>query len=580
MSKIDLDTLRHSCSHLMAQAITRLFNGSELQLGIGPTTEDGFYYDVLTPHKFTEEDLRNIENKMKEIIKENLPIVRKVLPKKEAIAFCEHEKQYLKVELINSLPDDIEISFYTQGEFTDLCRGPHVEKTGQIPPFFKLLHTAGAYFRGDETRPMLQRIYATCFNSKDKLNEHLTFLEEAKKRDHRKLGKELGLFIFDTVAPASPFFMPKGAFIYNQLIQYIRNLYEVYNYKEVITPQILDSQLWHTSGHYEHYKENMYFTNIDKREFAVKPMNCPCHMLMFKHHQYSYRDLPLRFADFGRLHRYERSGAISGLTRVRSFCQDDSHIFLPLNEIQNEIKSLLEMFFTCYKQFGFKNVKVFLSTRPEKKAGDDKTWDIAEESLAQALKSAGFEYTVNEGDGAFYGPKIDILVGDALNRYHQLGTIQLDFQLPDRFDLRFTNQNGEMERPVVIHRALLGSLERFMAVYIEHVAGAFPFWIAPEQVVIIPVKNDLHLSYCQDIYNQFRKAGIRAVLDDRNETLGLKTRNTQTQKIPFMLVVGDKELQNNSVSARKYGEKESKSYTIPEILQLFTELSGEINPKK
>ncbi len=571
MSKIDIDTIRHSCSHLMAQAITRLFNGSDLQLGIGPTTEDGFYYDVLTEHKFTDEDLRNIENKMKEIIKENLPIVRKVLSKSDAIKFCEQEKQYLKVELINDLPENVEISFYTQGEFTDLCRGPHVEKTGQIPPFFKLLHTAGAYFRGDENRPMLQRIYATCFNSKDKLNEHLTFLEEAKKRDHRKLGKELGLFIFDQVAPAAPFFMPKGAFVYNQLIQYIRNLYVVYDYKEVITPQILDSQLWHTSGHYDHYKENMYFTNIDKREFAVKPMNCPCHMLMFKHHKYSYRDLPLRFADFGRLHRYERSGAISGLTRVRSFCQDDSHIFLPLNEVQNEIKALLEMFFTCYDQFGFKNIKVFLSTRPEKKAGDDKTWDIAEESLALALKNCGFEYTVNAGDGAFYGPKIDIQMVNANGK---------EDQLPDRFDLRFTNQNGEMEKPVVIHRALLGSLERFMAVYIEHVAGAFPFWLAPEQVVVIPVKNDLHLSYCQDVYKALKAAGIRAVLDDRNETLGLKTRNTQTQKIPFMLVVGDKELQNNSVSARKYGEKESQTYTVTEIIQLFTELSGEINPKK
>ena len=581
MAKYDLDTLRHSTAHLMAQAIMELYPNEKVQLGIGPTIENGFYYDIDMTKRLAEEDLKIIEDKMKEIIKRGSPVVRHEVSRDEAMKLFSERGQSLKCELIRDIPDGEVISYYTQGDaFFDLCTGPHVESTRELTPFFKLLHTAGAYWRGDQTRPMLQRIYAACFSSKEELKEYLTMIEEAKKRDHRKLGKELELFIFDPVAPASPFFMPKGAMVYNGLVDFMRRIYKVYDYQEVITPQVLDVDLWHTSGHYEKYKENMYFTQIDEREFALKPMNCPCHMLMFSHHRYSYRDLPLRFADFGRLHRYEKSGVVAGLTRVRTFCQDDAHIFISTEGIQEEIKTLMDMFFIGYEHFGFKKIKIGFSTRPEMRVGSDQAWDQAEAALKAALDSSGREYFINEGDGAFYGPKIDIQVADAIGRYHQLGTIQLDFQLPDRFDLKFTNQNGEMERPVVIHRALLGSLERFIGVYLEHVGGAFPFWLSPEQAVIIPVKNELHLEAAKVLEKELKAKGFRVRVDDRNESMGFKTRQAQTGKIPFMLVLGDKEIEEKMVAVRKYGEQKSETMAQSALSDLFATLDLEKVPAK
>jgi threonyl-tRNA synthetase len=581
MAKYDLDTIRHSTAHLMAQAIMELYPKDNVQLGIGPVIENGFYYDIEMDYRLTEEDLIKIENKMKEIIKRDDPIVRHETNKKEAALYFEKIGQKLKVELINDFKDDELVSYYTQGDkFVDLCTGPHVPKTSYLSEHFKLLHTAGAYWRGDEDRKMLQRIYAACFNTANQLKEHLFFIEEAKKRDHRKLGKELDLFIFDPIAPASPFFMPKGATLYNGLVDFMRRIYQSFGYTEVITPQVLDVQLWHTSGHYENYKENMFFTNVEKRDFGLKPMNCPCHMLMFKHHKYSYRDLPMRFADFGRLHRYEKSGVVTGLTRVRTFCQDDAHIFTQPENIQDEILNLLKMFFICYEHFGFNKIKIYLSTRPEKRMGDEKVWDAAEDALKSALNASGFEYQIKEGDGAFYGPKIDIEIADALNRYYQLGTVQLDFQLPERFDLKYTDKDGQDKRPVVIHRALLGSLERFIGVYIEHVGGAFPFWIAPVQATVVPVRNEFHLEYCQKLTKKLKAHGIRVELDDRNESMGLKTREIQRAKVPFMIVAGDKERDANSVSIRKYGEQQSQVVSVEQLISMFHENNLEKIPTK
>ncbi len=580
MAKYDLDTIRHSTAHLMAQAVSRVYKGHNPQFGIGPVIENGFYYDIDMDAKINDEDLQTIEKTMHEIIDEKLAITRQVMSRDESVEFWKQKNQPLKVEVVSGIPADQEISLYTQGDFTDLCRGPHVENTGHLPKFFKLLHTAGAYWKGDSNNKMLQRIYAVSFTTKKQLEDHLNFLEEAKKRDHRKLGKEQELFHFETVAPASPFFMPKGTTVYNELVAFMRRIYVKYGYDEVITPMLLDSDLWHTSGHYAHYKENMYFSQVDKREFALKPMNCPCHMLMFKHYKYSYRDLPMRYADFGRLHRYESAGAIAGLTRVRSFCQDDAHIFISLEGIQDEIVKLMEMFFICYDHFGFKDIKIGLSTRPESKAGDDATWDVAENALRGALDKTGHAYHINEGDGAFYGPKIDIQIADAIGRYFQLGTIQLDFQLPDRFDLKYTNEEGKDVRPVVIHRALLGSLERFIGVYLEHIAGIFPFWLSPEQAVIVPVSTDKHLDFCRNLAKDLKDLGFRIKVDERNETMGYKTRQIQQSKVPYMIVIGDKEMENLSASIRGYGEAGSKSLTIVELKEMFTKLNLERVPEK
>jgi threonyl-tRNA synthetase len=580
MAKYDLDTIRHSTAHLMAQAVSRVYKGHNPQFGIGPVIENGFYYDIDLDVKIADEDLEKIEKTMQEIIDEKLPVKRMVMSRDESVEFWQNKNQPLKVEVVSGIPADQEISLYEQGDFVDLCRGPHVENTGHLPKFFKLLHTAGAYWKGDSNNKMLQRIYAVSFNTKKQLEDHMVFLEEAKKRDHRKLGKEQELFHFESVAPASPFFMPKGTTVYNELVAFMRRIYVKYGYDEVITPMLLDSELWHTSGHYEHYKENMYFSQVDKREFALKPMNCPCHMLMFKHYKYSYRDLPMRYADFGRLHRYESAGAVAGLTRVRSFCQDDAHIFISMEGIETEIVKLMEMFFICYDHFGFKQIKIGLSTRPESKAGDDATWDTAEAALKGALDKTGHAYHINAGDGAFYGPKIDIQIADAIGRWHQLGTIQLDFQLPDRFDLKYTNQEGNDVRPVVIHRALLGSLERFIGVYLEHIAGIFPFWLSPEQAVIVPVSTDKHLEFCKKLNSELKDMGFRIKLDERNETMGYKTRQIQQSKVPFMLVVGDREMENQAVSIRGYGEQASKSLTIAELKDYFTRLNLDRVPEK
>ncbi|MFZ9000660.1 MAG: threonine--tRNA ligase [Bacteriovoracaceae bacterium] len=579
MAKFDLDTIRHSTAHLMAQAVNRAFPDQKIQLGVGPVIDNGFYYDIDIGIKLTNEDLAKIESQMLEIIKEDLEIKRVEMTKNEALEFWKKREDDLKTELIEGFEDET-ISSYQQGEFIDLCRGPHVERTSQIPTHFKLLSIAGAYWKGDSTRKMLQRIYAACFKDRKELKKHINFLEEAKKRDHRKLGKELELFHFEQVAPGSPFFMPKGAYVYNQLVEFIRRVYDKYGYSEVITPQILDTELWHTSGHYANYQENMFFTNVEDREYAVKPMNCPCHMLMFKHYHYSYRDLPLRFADFGRLHRNEASGSLAGLTRVRTFCQDDAHVFLPIEKIEDEILNLMDMFFTCYDHFGFTDVKINLSTRPEKRVGSDESWDLAEDALKRALDKSGRTYFIKEGDGAFYGPKIDVEIADAIQRYHQLGTIQLDFQLPERFNLKFTNKEGAEERPVVIHRALLGSLERFFGIYLEHVGGAYPFWLAPTQAVIVPVNNESHLEHCIKIKSKFDQAGLRVDIDDRNESMGYKTRQIQKSKIPYMLVVGDKEIESDTVNIRAYGEKRTQTIELASCLNNFTELNMEKLPKK
>lgn len=580
MQKYSLEVIRHSMAHLMAHAVQLLYPEEKIQFGIGPVIDSGFYYDIDMDTRLSDHDLKKIEDQMLKLIKQKIPVKRIVMKKVEALEFFNRLGQELKVELINDLPDNQEISCYQQGEFTDLCRGPHVENTGELPRSFKLLHTAGAYWKGDSDRKMLQRIYATCFPDRPQLKKHLHFLEEAKKRDHRKLGKELELFHFEEFAPGSPFFMPKGAFVYNELIDFIRRIYKKFDYQEVVTPQILEAHLWQKSGHYDNYKENMYFTEVDEKEYAIKPMNCPAHMLLYKHYKFSYRDLPMRLADFGRIHRYEKSGTLGGLTRVRTFCQDDAHIFLPIDNIQKEIISLIEMFTLIYNHFDFKDIKINLSTRPDKKVGADETWDLAEEALKKALDASGAKYRIKEGEGAFYGPKIDMDVADALNRHHQLGTIQLDFQLNERFDLKFTNHKGELERPVIIHRALLGSLERFFALYLEHTGGAFPFWIAPVQAVIVPVNNERHLDFAGQLEKRLRQMDFRVKTDDRNESMGFKTRVIQKSKIPFMIVIGDREMENNSVSVRKYGEKNSESIPTGDLIAKFKELDKEKLPAK
>jgi threonyl-tRNA synthetase len=581
MGQYDLDTLRHSTAHLLAQAVQEMYPTETVKLGIGPTIEHGFYYDIDMVSRVQDEDLKAIEKKMKEIIKRGDEITRYEASREEALKIFAERGQDYKIELINDLPNSEMISYYTQGDtFVDLCKGPHVETTKQLNFNFKLLHTAGAYWRGDEKRPMLQRIYAACFDSREELKAHLTFLQEAKKRDHRKLGKEMDLFLFDPAAPGAPFFEPKGTIVYNELVSFMRRIYDKFDYKEVITPQVLDVQLWKTSGHYDNYAEDMFFTKDDHREMAIKPMNCPCHMLMFKHKQYSYRDLPLRFADFGRLHRNERSGALAGLTRVRTFCQDDAHVFMDKKDIQEEISKLLNMFDICYDHFGFKNIKIGLSTRPEKKVGDDAIWDMAEDALRSALDASEHEYHINEADGAFYGPKIDIQISDAIGRYFQLGTIQLDFNLPERFDLKFKNQEGTEERPVVLHRALLGSLERFFGIYLEHVAGVFPFWLAPEQIVIVPVNDEVHGAKADSLALTLKKAGVRCRVDHSAETLGKKTRTIQKAKIPFMIVMGDTEIENNSASIRAYGSRDSNEMSTEELLLMVSKLNEEKMPAK
>jgi threonyl-tRNA synthetase len=567
-----LDILRHSTAHLMAQAVQSLFPGT--QVTIGPTIEDGFYYDFKRDQAFSPEELEQIEKRMQELSRANVTITREEMPRAQAIEMFRKMGEHYKVEILEGIPDET-VSLYRQGDWVDLCRGPHVPSTGAIKAF-KLTGVAGAYWRGNEQNEMLQRIYGTSWPSKDALKEHLRLLEEAKKRDHRKLGRELDLFSFHPIAPASPFFLPKGATVYNELIAYVRRLYVRYGYEEVITPQIFDVDLWRRSGHYDHYRDNMYFTEVEERQFAVKPMNCPGHTFVYAAKKRSYRDLPLRIADFGRLHRYERSGVTAGLTRVRSFSQDDAHIFCAPDQIESEIGSLIKMLREVYRTFQFGDMQVKLSTRPKDFIGDPSVWEKAEAALAQALTKEAIEYQVNPGDGAFYGPKIDFVVLDALKRGWQLATIQLDFFLPERFELVYTSSAGTDERPVMIHRALLGSIERFMGILIEHCAGAFPLWLAPVQLKILTV-TDNQMEYASTVFNQLRDEGWRVELDVRNEKLGYKIREAQLAKIPYTVVIGDKEVEAQTVAPRRRGGENLGPLPLGQFIEkLRAELAQEM----
>ncbi|HYT31293.1 MAG TPA: threonine--tRNA ligase [Thermoanaerobaculia bacterium] len=558
------DTLpiyRHSTAHLTAQAVKRLF--PDVQIGIGPPIENGYYYDFLPKRPFTPEDLESIEREMRKIIGEDLAIERLEMPMSEAIGIFQKQDDPLKVEIARGLGDE-QVSCYRQGEFIDLCRGPHVSSTGKLG-VFKLTHTAGAYWKGDERNPMLQRIYGASFLTQKELDDYLEQMEEARARDHRKLGKELDLFLFHPWAPASPFFLPKGAALYNGLLDFLREEYRKRDYQEVITPQIFDVELFRTSGHYVNYKENMYFTEIDDREFGVKPMNCPGHFLLFKEKLWSYRDLPVRFADFGRLHRYERSGVTAGLTRVRTFSQDDGHIFTPFEHVESEIFAFLEFLDFVYAAFGFEDVEISLGLRPEKRIGADELWDRAEQALDASMKKTGRPYVVTPGDGAFYGPKIDFRVKDAIGRPWQLGTIQCDFAQPENFDLSYIGEDGKRHRPVVLHRAILGSVERFLGILIEHTAGNFPFWIAPVHAVVLPV-SDRFADRAREIAAQLRAAGLRAETDDRSEKLGARIRKGELAKVPCMLVVGEKEAAAGTVSVRLRHGGDAGTMTVEDFL--------------
>jgi len=537
---------RHSTAHLTAQAVKRLF--PDVQIGIGPPIENGYYYDFNPARPFTPEDLGAIEAEMRKIIQEDLPIVREEMPIEQAIAIFEGQKDALKVEIAKGIPPGERVTCYRQGEFVDLCRGPHVASTGRLG-VFRLTHTAGAYWKGDEKNPMLQRIYGASFLTQKELDDHLAQLEEAKARDHRKLGKDLDLFVFHPWAPASPFFLPKGAVLYNELLRYLREEYSRRGYQEVLTPQIFDAELFKLSGHYQNYHDNMYWTVIDEREFGVKPMNCPGHFLLYKAHLWSYRDLPVRYADFGRLHRYELSGVTAGLTRVRSFSQDDAHIFTPFDRVEEEIFRFLDFADAVYGAFGFTDVEISLGLRPDKRIGTDEQWDRGEKALASALEKAGRPHVVTPGDGAFYGPKIDFRVKDAIGRPWQLGTIQCDFEHAESFDLTYIGEDGQHHRPVIMHRAILGSFERFIGILTEHTAGDFPFWIAPLQAVVLPV-SDRFASAAHAAAAKLSAAGIRVEVDDKNEKLGARIRRAELQKVPAMLVVGEKEAASEAVAVR------------------------------
>ncbi|GAW92293.1 threonine--tRNA ligase [Calderihabitans maritimus] len=540
---------RHSTAHILAQAVQRLFPGTKL--GIGPAIENGFYYDFDLKQTFTPEDLAAIEEEMKKIIEADYPFEREEMTREEAIKFFSDRGEVYKVELINELSEDTPLSIYRQGEFVDLCAGPHVPSTGYIKAV-KLLSVAGAYWRGDEKNRMLQRIYGTSFPKKSQLDEHLTRLEEARKRDHRKLGAQLGLFSIMEEGPGFPFFHPKGMILRNELEKFWREEHIKRGYQEIKTPIILNRDLWERSGHWEHYKENMYFTEIDDRDYAIKPMNCPGAILIYKTEQHSYRDFPLRLAELGLVHRHERSGVLHGLMRVRAFTQDDAHIFMLPTQITSEIKGVIDLVDYFYKIFGF-DYHVELSTRPEKSMGSDEIWDRAIAALKKALEEKNMNYVINEGDGAFYGPKIDFHLRDSLGRTWQCGTIQLDFLMPEKFDLTYIGEDGQKHRPVMIHRVVFGSMERFMAILTEHYGGAFPTWLAPVQVKLLPIA-DRHQSYAFELKERMQQRGIRVEVDDRNEKIGYKIREAQLQKIPYMLIVGDKEVENETVAVRKRTE--------------------------
>ena len=541
-----LSALRHTASHVMAQAVKRLYPGAKL--AIGPSVADGFYYDIDFEEPIAAEDLEKIEAEMKKIVKEALPIERFTLPRAEALAFVREKEEPYKVELIEDLPEGAEISFYRQGEFTDLCAGPHLRSTKDVGKAYKLTSLAGAYWRGNEHNKMLTRIYATAFAKKDELEAYLTMIEEAKKRDHRKLGRELGLFMMHEAGPGFPFFLPKGMVLKNTLLDFWREIHKKAGYVEISTPIILNRNLWETSGHWDHYKYNMYTTVIDEQDFAVKPMNCPGGMLVYASEPRSYRDLPLRAGEIGLVHRHEKSGQLHGLMRVRCFNQDDAHIFMMPEQIKDEIKGVVKLIDQVYSLFGFE-YHVELSTRPEDSMGSDEDWEMATEGLRSALDEMGLNYTVNEGDGAFYGPKIDFHLVDAIGRTWQCGTIQLDFQMPQRFELEYIGADGEKHRPIMIHRVVFGSIERFIGILIEHFAGAFPTWLAPVQVKVLPI-SEKHVAYAKKVEQSLEAAGVRAELDMQDEKIGYKIRMAQMQKVPYMLVVGQKEAEEGLVSVR------------------------------
>ena len=544
-------TLRHTASHILAQAVKRLW--PEAKLAIGPAIDKGFYYDIDMEHTLTPEDLGKIEKEMSRIVKENLPITKSVMSRQEAIEFFKSKNEDYKVELIEDLPEDAVISCYAQGDFIDLCAGPHVASTGKVKAF-KLQSIAGAYWRGDEKNKMLQRIYGTAFEKKEELDAYLHLLEEAAKRDHRKLGKELGLFVIKEEGPGFPFFLPKGMALRNELENFWREVHHEFDYEEIRTPIILNKQLWETSGHWFHYRENMYTTIIDDEEYAIKPMNCPGGILVYQNEMHSYRDLPLRYAELGLVHRHELSGALHGLFRVRAFTQDDAHVFMLPEQMQSELMKVIELFDRIYSQFGLK-YHVELSTKPDNAMGDDAIWEAATEALRNAIEAKGIDYVINPGDGAFYGPKLDYHIEDSLGRTWQCGTIQLDMNLPERFNVEYIGEDGQKHRTIMIHRACFGSMERFIGILTEHYAGAFPTWMAPVQVKVLPI-SEKHVKYANQLAKQMRHDYVRVEVDDRNEKIGYKIRQAQMEKVPYMLVVGDKEMEDNSVNVRKHGGDE------------------------
>lgn len=568
-----LEVYRHSTAHLLAQAVKRLY-GKEVKFGIGPVIEDGFYYDMDIPVSLSPEDLSKIEAEMEKIVKEDLPIRRKVVSREEATKIFQELNDHLKLELIRDLPEDATITLYEQGEFFDLCRGPHLPSTGYIKAF-KLMNVAGAYWRGNSENQVLQRVYGTAWPKKAELDEYLHFIEEAKKRDHRKLGKELELFMFSEEAPGMPFYLPHGFTVRNELEQFSRRLQQLAQYTEVRTPFLMNERLWHQSGHWDHYHENMYFSEVDNATYALKPMNCPGHMLIYKNAMHSYRDLPIRYSEFGQVHRHEYSGALNGMLRVRTFCQDDAHVFVRPDQIESEIKNMISLIDSIYKVFGFE-YSVALSTRPEDSMGSDELWEIAENSLRNVLNDSGLPYEIKEGDGAFYGPKIDFQITDALKRRHQCGTIQLDFQFPEKFDLTYVGQDNEKHRPVVLHRAMYGSMERFIGILIEHYAGAFPTWLTPVQARIMTI-NDVHVPYAEEVKAKMAQAGIRVELDSRNEKIGYKIREAQVQKIPYSLVIGEKEMADGTLSVRRRGVGDEGAMSVEAFIE---KIRAEINEMK
>ena len=566
------DTLRHSASHIMAQAIKRLW--PDAQLAIGPAIENGFYYDIDMEHVLVPEDLAKIEAEMNKIVKANFPIEKEVISRDEALKFFKEKHENYKVELIEDLPADAEISTYRQGEFVDLCAGPHVASTGKVKAF-KLQSLAGAYWRGDEKNKMLQRIYGTAFEKKEELEEYLHLLEEAARRDHRKLGKELGLFVLKEQGPGFPFFLPKGMALRNELENFWREVHHDFDYEEIRTPIILNRQLWEQSGHWFHYRENMYTTVIDDEDYAIKPMNCPGSILVYQNDLHSYRDFPMRMAELGLVHRHELSGALHCLFRVRSFTQDDAHVFMLPSQIKSELIKVIELFDRIYSQFGL-TYTVELSTKPDNAMGDDAIWEAATNALREAIEEKQIPYQINEGDGAFYGPKLDFHIRDSLGRTWQCGTIQLDMNLPERFHMEYVGEDGQKHQPIMIHRACFGSMERFIGILIEHYAGAFPTWLAPVQVKILPI-SEKPVEYAEKLRKAFKKAYIRVELDDRNEKIGYKIRQAQMEKVPYMLVVGDKEEQEGTVAVRSRVEGEKGSVKWEDFL---ADILAEVKDRK